>query len=159
MTLNRAFNELQSLGLAEIIMEGREFILQFDQDKKSLWQKAQDHLRSPVMKRLYFSSLPKQFSIPIAGLSALSHYSMLAEPKNMTYALSSTQYNSVKNAESVELPIQEPDSAEIEIWSYSPQFFSEKGCVDLLSLYLSLRDANDERIESAIEEMMENFQW
>jgi len=50
-----------------------------------------------------------------------------------------------------ELALQELDSIEIEIWSYDPALFGQDGTVDRLSLYLSLKDNHDERVESALD--------
>ena len=59
----------------------------------------------------------------------------------------------------MELPDQDPDANEIQVWSYPPALFAEQGTVDRLSLYLSLRTDHDERTESALEEMMEKIRW
>jgi len=48
---------------------------------------------------------------------------------------------------------------ELEVWSYSPGLFANGKIVDPFSLYLSLRDIKDERIESAMEKMMESVEW
>ena len=44
------------------------------------------------------------------------------------------------------VPDQEPDTHEIEVWSYPPELFAERHVVAPLSLYLSLRGNPDERI-------------
>ncbi|MFA7176805.1 MAG: hypothetical protein WC114_06125, partial [Smithellaceae bacterium] len=48
---------------------------------------------------------------------------------------------------------------EIEVWSYEPALFAMDGVVDRLSLFLSLRDEEDERVEAALEQMMREMQW
>jgi hypothetical protein len=46
-------------------------------------KKRLNYLRSPVTKRFFTPhSIPDDVRLPYAGLSALSHYSMLAEPRN-----------------------------------------------------------------------------
>jgi len=57
------------------------------------------------------------------------------------------------------LPMAEPDACQLEIWSYSPAIFAEKGVADRFSLYLSLKKNDDERVELALEEMMEQVRW
>lgn len=59
----------------------------------------------------------------------------------------------------VELPGPEPQSYEIELWNYSPLLFQEDDVVDRFSLYLSLQDNADERVQSALEKMMEDALW
>jgi len=59
----------------------------------------------------------------------------------------------------IELTIAEPDACQLEIWSYSPRLFEKVDVVDRFSLYLSLQANDDERVESALEKMMEQITW
>ncbi|GEM_PF-3944963 len=43
---------------------------------------------------------------------------------------------------------------EIEIWKYDPELFAREGVVDPLSLYMSLKDTKDERVEMALEQQV-----
>ncbi len=160
MTMTRAFDELQAAGLGKIAMEGRERVLRLNQSKKELWKKALEFLRSPVKKRLW---VKHSFNEPLgmkAGLTALAHYSALAEPANPVFAMVSKKWREIKNNNLViELAIAEPDACELEIWSYSPLLLGESGIVDRFSLYLSLQANDDERVESALEEMMGQIAW
>ena len=50
----------------------------------------------------------------------------------------------------------------IEVWKYNPKtlvedVFNENSVVDPLSLYLSLKDNQDERIEMALEQIIEKY--
>jgi len=56
-----------------------------------------------------------------------------------------------------ELPESDGASSELEIWNYNPELFSKDGIVDPFSLYLRLEADGDERIESALENMMEKI--
>jgi 2,3-bisphosphoglycerate-independent phosphoglycerate mutase len=51
----------------------------------------------------------------------------------------------------------------IEVWKYSPvaltKGVTKQNNVDPLSLYLSLRENKDERIEMALEKIIENYIW
>ena len=58
-----------------------------------------------------------------------------------------------------ELPDREGAAFELEIWHYDPDLFAKKGCVDPYSLYLSLKETEDERVEAALEELMEKIKW
>lgn len=160
MTMTRALDELDSAGLGTIVMEGRERVLRFDRDKKKVWETALDRLRSPVKKRLW---VKYPFNKPLgikAGLSALSHYSNLAEPANPVLALERRQWKQIKaNNDAMILDIAEPNACELEIWSYSPELFAKRGVVDRFSLYLSMKGYDDERVQSALEEMMEQVEW
>jgi hypothetical protein len=158
MTMTRAFNELQGAGLVKIAMEGKERVLRFDQDKKELWEKALEFLRNPVKKRLWVKhSLNEPIGVK-AGLTALAHYSALAEPANPVFAMVGKKWKEIKN-NVMELTIAEPDACELEIWSYSPRLFEKSGVVDRFYLYQSLQYKDDERVESALEGMMEKLEW
>jgi hypothetical protein len=37
------------------------------------------------------------------------------------------------------------------VWSYKPELFAKERVVDRLSLYLSLKDNEDERVQAALE--------
>lgn len=51
----------------------------------------------------------------------------------------------------------------LEVWKYSPvaltRGITKKNNVDPLSLYLSLKDKKDERIEMALENIIKNYIW
>jgi hypothetical protein len=85
---------------------------------------------------------------------------MLAPPEYTTYALSREDWKALRQRHKInEVPAQDPDASEVEVWWYPPALFAEDGIVDRLSLYLSLKEDRDERTETALEEMMEKFKW
>jgi hypothetical protein len=95
-----------------------------------------------------------------AGLSALATYSALAEPAVPVVALDRVKARSLQGVRGVqELPTADEAELEVEVWSYKPGLLSEGAAVDRLSLYLSLRDDTDERVQSALDEMMRGVTW
>ena len=50
------------------------------------------------------------------------------------------------------------DCSELEIWKYDPNALCQNGMVDPFSLVLSLKDAEDERVETAVMEFVEGLQ-
>jgi hypothetical protein len=54
---------------------------------------------------------------------------------------------------------EDPSSFEVEVWSYPPGALSDGQIVDRLSLYLSLVGTTDERVESALEDMLGGMTW
>lgn len=160
MTMTRAFDELETAQLAEVTIRGRERCLQFNEDRRETWKKAQSFLRSPVNKQIFIRRPERPPGSIFAGLTALAHYSILAAPAYTTYALSREDWKDLRKRHSIiELPDQDPDASEIQVWWYPPELFAQEGIVDRLSLYLSLKTDHDERTESALEEMMEKFRW
>jgi len=160
MTMTRALDELDGVGLGTIAMEGRERVLRFNRDKKQVWETALERLRSPVKKRLWVKTFSDRLFGVRAGLSALAYYSNLAEPANPVLALGGKQWKNVKtNGDIMILDIVEPNASEFEIWSYPPKMFGENGVVDRFSLFLSMREDNDERVQSALKGVMEQVEW
>lgn len=161
MTLTRAFDELASLGLGEVVTEGRERVLRFSDGKKDLWQRSREFMRSPVKKRTFIRPLEQRWCGTPAGLTALAHFTLLAPPSTPVYAVSLDDWKSMKLTNAIlELPAAEAQSHEVEIWNYSPLLFKEEDdVVDRFSLYLSLQDNVDERVQSALEKMMEEVLW
>lgn len=160
MTFARAFNQLETLGIGEVKEQGRERTLRFENDKKALWEKSLAYMQSPVIKRVCVQALPKDISLLKGGLTALAYFSNLVEPKQDVYALCEKKWKTIKDSTDIlELPSSEPEAIELEIWSYSPDMFAENNMADRFSLYLSLRGIVDERIEFALDEMMEKIIW
>jgi len=160
MTMTRAFDELESADLGVIFSEGRERCLRFTESKKDIWTKARQFLRNPAGKRLHIKPPNADPLGPRAGLTALAYYTMLAEPAKPVFAFCREGWKLLKQRQQVnELPAHEPEALEIEIWSYAPSLFAENQVVDPLSLYLSLKENQDERVEAALEEMMKELRW
>ncbi len=49
--------------------------------------------------------------------------------------------------------------ARLQIWKYDPTPFVKNNRVDTVSLYLSLKDSPNERVQAGIKEMLEKEQW
>ena len=47
--------------------------------------------------------------------------------------------------------------AEVELWKYDPQILGNNGAVDTLSLAMSLVSRTDERVEEALDDVMEEM--
>jgi DNA-binding MarR family transcriptional regulator len=159
MSMTRALDEIEASGLCRVSREGRERLLDFGKDRRTLWQEALPYLRTPVRGtvRIKEDQFPPDLQIK-AGETALAERSMLAPPKEPVYALG--RYNWKKLAERVEqIPVEDVETSRIQLWRYDPALFMKDGHVDPFSLYLSLQDEEDERLELALAEMMEKTVW
>jgi hypothetical protein len=113
-----------------------------------------------VIKRLFIRRTEGTEGTIRAGLTALAHYSMLATPSYTTCALSREDWKALRQRHKIiDVPAQDPDASEIEVWRYPPALFAEHGIVDPFSLYLSLKADRDERTETALEEMIGKLEW
>jgi len=160
MTMTRALNELETAEIGEVEVLGKERVLRFTESKTAIWEMALTVLRNPIKKRFLTRYSNHDRRCVQSGLTALAHYSLLAEPKQPVFAISADNWKTLgQGAEAVELPYAEPGTCQMEIWNYDPCLFDRNGTVDPLSLYLTLKDDNDERIAAALEEMMKGMTW
>jgi hypothetical protein len=83
---------------------------------------------------------------------------MLSPPREAVYALWSRQWKEL-SATAKTIPIEDEGTCRLQLWRYDPALFADGKRVDPFSLYLSLRQHTDERIESALDEMMEKLAW
>ena len=161
MAMGQALNQLEDAKLVNVHKEGRERLFELAGEPADLWYQAQPLLASPVSRRRYLvGATPSARKGPAAGLSALADYSALAEPTVPVIALGRVRANGLLEARGIqELPTADEAELEVEVWSYEPGLLSEGPAVDRLSLYLSLRDDTDERVQSALDEMMRDITW
>lgn len=163
MTMTRAFDELEVLEIGEIVAKGKERLLYAPHGTKTLWQHARSVMRNQVKKRLWTRPPALDWPGVPAGLSALASYTLLAPPNRPVYAMSAAEWRGWKqhhnDVAEFSIPEQEEHSCELELWSYSPRLFAYHDRIDQFSLYLSLQSEEDERVQSALEHMMEQVIW
>jgi hypothetical protein len=159
MTMTRALDEIEATGLGEVTRKGRERLLTFPEDRSGLWQAALPYLQSPVRHsyRVREEALPTA-DLFIADETALARRTMLTEPRETVYATGRDGWKKIGDSVR-EIPIQDTGTCLLQIWRYDPGLFARDGCVDPFSLYLSLRTDTDERVQSALQQMMEDEKW
>ena len=151
-TIAKSIKQLEALGL--VSLEGsRNKKLVFELSGKELWDKASTNLIDPIKSIEYTSDVFPEGDI--GGISALSHYSMLV-PEDVPTRVLTAEWVREHKYSIPELHSFE-DTQRIEIWKYPPSGTS--GYVDKLSLFLTLKDDNDPRVEKEIEIMMNDIKW
>jgi hypothetical protein len=156
LTISRAVINLENLQLCKTRKDdtGTKTI-HFELSKREHWEKAQVYLSSPIKKIVYSDTLPEE-NFNISGINALSHYSHINPEQNATMAIWDKIFS--------ELSVQYNDMEgvyKIEIWKY-PAFMpgvSGNKIVDKLSLYLSMKNEPDARIEKELEILIEKMPW
>lgn len=158
MTMSRALNELEHMKIAKVERSGKERLLTFIEDRQVIWQQALPHLRNPINHtvRILEENLRQEDILP-AGITVLSNLSMLNEPDYPEYAISRNGWKVMNEMGVEKIPIEEPGTCLLQVWCYSPKVLEVDGHVDPFSLYLSLHNENDERVQMALEEMMERY--
>ena len=97
----------------------------------------------------------------LSGLGALAHRSMLSDPGTVDLAIDRRGWKALHEAKAAGVPamVDEPGATTLEVWSYAPALFAADGWVDPLSLYLSLRHTQDERVQTALDQMLQELPW
>ena len=153
MTISHSSAE--EMGLLHIRKVGVQRIMQSEDSPKTLFQKAGDKLLNPIKRTVY---IPKELvgtELLESGYSALAEYSMLNTPNVRCYAAERiSQWKDVMTNSLQNSQVQ----VAVEMWRYNPRKLSTRNTVDELSLALALREDADERVEEAVEEML-NELW
>lgn len=162
MSISRALDELEQMKLVERFNKGRVRVARLIEDKKTVWEKGKRYLRNPIESVEYFTPSVNagKGGLYLSGITALSKYSMLADDEKMTCACSKSKLERMRKSNLyrfVDFP--EDSELKLEIWKYDPGLFASEGTVDRLSIYAALKDDPDERIQIALDEMMEGFKW
>lgn len=154
-SISRASKQLEEMRLLHIKKAGVQRIMQSEDSPKILFQKAGDKLMNPIKRTVY---IPKEFvgtDLLKSGYSALAEYSMLNAPNVRYYAAERiSQWKEVMTNRLLDSKMQ----VAVEMWRYNPRKLSKRNVVDELSLALALKEDADERVEEAVEEML-NELW
>lgn len=155
MTSTRAVRELVAAGLVEQFKPARGHqLVSMVHGRRQSWEQARSLLRSPVQQTVWMRDLADFGQIRDAGETALAAMTLLAGPRQQAIAIDRNAWTAA-NPKEFELSPQGGDDFEVQVWSYTPRINPNATTVDPLSLYLSLRDNPDERVQGALEEMIE----
>lgn len=160
MTASRALNDLYLANLITYEIGGmtgrsKEYKRITDPD---YFLRGREYLKTPVRKIIYTKTRP--IGALTAGMDALAELSMINPPGHPVMAIDRNKLNKetievVKNKDL----IKDTKLVELELWDYDPGLFSNNRYVDLLSLYASLKEETDERVEQALEEVLRGEPW
>ena len=158
-SISRACRQLEDFRLIQSEKRGVQKVIYSDKGPQELFENAKEYLLKPVKRTIYVSRADIKEKFLLSGYSALAGYSMLNPPALEYYAaesiaaLEKTATGKLQNSN---------DQCAVELWRYDPKKLAELDKateaerVDRLSLALALKDVRDERIEEAIDEMLED---
>jgi DNA-binding MarR family transcriptional regulator len=154
MTITRAVRQLEQTGIIHTYKNGVKKILTSEYTGKELFEKAKGYLFCPIHRRQYIRKEMVDESLLISGDQALSLHSMLNPPRINCYATGET----TKWKDHLEdTLIDDTEQVELQLWKYDPQILAKDSTVDVLSLAMCYVDDPDERVEEAVEEMLEEY--
>ncbi len=155
-TVTRAVQVLVNKSIATKIAKNKEVRIVFDRNKKELWQKALPLLQTPVKNVYFLEHLPQVNSVYRASFSALAYYTDLSGGEINYFAVSQNGFNELKKKKKIQIVNSADAQINLQVWKYNPGVLADDQVVDPLSLYLSLKDQEDERVQKALDTLLEH---
>lgn len=153
-TVNRCVRWMKEKGFITL-NGGKEKQISFNFQGKNLWTEALPFMETPIEFVVYTPELAVSENSLISEQNALAEYSLLnGGPYRI--AISKEEYKKLNQKNIYWDPFGE---AGIEVWKYDPTLLSDTGVVDKLSLYLLLKDYEDERVQIELENMLNEIKW
>ena len=156
-TVTRAVNYLSINNLCKL-QGTKDKFLNFSFSKKELWRKAEPLMFNPIKKTKYYAGILKDKHLQKSNINALSNYSDL-NPTAMEFYAAKPGYIQLLKDENPDRIGQMEGNICIEEWKYDPAKLSHTKFVDRFSLYLCFRENKDERIENALEQLIDKVEW
>ena len=159
MSASRAYKMLVECGLFDFKYDGRKKYIVTDKSKSELLKSAEPFMIDPVEKDVYFDKNVDLSKHLKSGCYALSEKSMLDFAENdKCYALTKDEYKNISGSINEER-YRSIGGIKTEIWSYSPIFLTNNNSVDDISLIMSMKNENDERIAAEIDRLRRKYEW
>ena len=164
MAITNAIEDLKNHDVINITGYKEKFI-QFKFKSAELWKhlENQDAFVNPVLKKVYVDKKPQDVYLLHSNISALSEYSDINPGSQEFYAIEKNEfYNLKKNNALLNINDHEGQYC-LEIWKYNPKLLvtelQNRMSVDPLSLYLTIKGSRNERIEMALDQIINKFIW
>jgi hypothetical protein len=166
MAITNAIDNLKYHELLDVEGEKEKFI-RFRFERHDLWNVALERelLVNPVIKTVFVDEMPQDLFLLHSNESALAEYTDLNPSKQEYYAIEKNVFYGLQKKNELVNPNENEGKYALEVWKYNPlNLLSERpnsdmSVLDPLSLYLSLKDRRDERIEIALDQIIEKFIW
>ncbi len=158
MAITKTVHNLKLLGLATT-KGTKDKYLKFENDIPELWNKAFPLMINPVFRKLYVDELPETARFFKSNESALPAYSDMAESRQAYYAVYKNLFYDMKKKEMFTYLNETEGHFCLEVWKYNPALLANDDHVDPLSLYMSLKGVDDERVEMALDQITKQYIW
>jgi hypothetical protein len=165
MSITNAIENLKYHKLVEVQGEKEKFI-RFRYERHELWNivHQQNLLVNPVIKTVFVDEKPKDLFLLLSNASAMPVYTDLNPSRQEYYAIEKMVFYSLQKSNALVNQNDYEGKYALEVWKYNPltlvdELLNNRAVVDPLSLYLSIKDRKDERIEIALDQILEKFIW
>lgn len=154
MTISRSVKQLEQTGLFYTEKDGVQKVLIAKQQGKALFEQMKTWTINPVRKSIYIPKNQVETNMLKAGYTALAEKSMLNPSPILSYAAESEKAHALESTTQL---LDTDRQVQLQLWKYNPHILSANGMVDSLSLALSLADDGDERVEDAVDDMLNDL--
>lgn len=149
-----------------ISVEGtKEKRIHFRLSRFELWNsiERQDLWINPVVKRIFVDKRPDPAALK-CNASALPEYTDMNPGRQEYYAIEKTSFYALQRNNALHNTNEYDGKYCLELWKYNPlrlvdEMHTNENVVDPLSLYLSLKDEQDERVEMALTQIIGKYIW
>lgn len=165
MAITNAVDNLKYHDLIDVQGE-KEKHIRFRLERGELWRTAEEQnlLVNPVLKTVFVDEMPKDVFMLQTNASAMPEYSNLNQSNQQYYAIEKTVFYGLEKSNVLINQNDYEGHYALEVWKYNPltlvaELPNDMRVVDPLSLYLSLKDSQDERMEMALEQIIDKYIW
>ncbi|WP_289764467.1 hypothetical protein [uncultured Duncaniella sp.] len=156
ITISRAMKVLEQFSLCELKREsGGSITVHFLSNGRALWEKAQPYLINPAKEIWYCDDIRSDDKLCVCSYNALAHYTSLNPDHTLMFAFEKEPFKEMKR-NNIFSGLNKMDGAvKIEVWEYPP--IGLKKVVDKLSLYMTLKNDGDARVENELDIMIDEI--
>jgi hypothetical protein len=93
-------------------------------------------------------------------MTALCRTTKIADDRIPTFCMAATAVREAVERRTIRI-VTESDEADVQIeaWSYDPRVLTDRDIADPLSVYLTLREVPDERVQEQLETLLKRISW
>jgi hypothetical protein len=155
MTISRVLDQVDAQELGRTKQVGRERVVAFNSNRQELWRRIRGCLDSPVARevRVLRQQLDGVEHI-LAGETALARYTTLAEPPEQILAVSPGTWRKLRRVTEA-IPVPDDTTCILQLWRYDPGILQTDGVADPYSLWLSMKNTADERLQIALDQLLD----
>lgn len=157
MSGTRCIDEIEVLFPALVQRNGNRRIFVQSGLLQNYWELIKPRLQNPVIRE-YRLDISINMALPLGGISAVCHYSMLDEGHTRIYCVTKTMAADMELSSLPQVPLDEIPSTIVQVLGYTLPFHNQLA-IDPLSAILSLtpEEMKDPRVEGAMQEIEESF--
>lgn len=155
----RVFDEIEILKIPYLSKKGRMRVFTCVENRKEMWDEIRMHLRNPLIQQFELRKDMLEAGV-LSGISAVCYYSLLNDNEYRTYAVGKKGIGQLAiEKKDIVVSGERPECIVQELGYIIP--FGDGKAIDPLSaaLLLSEDEEQDERVEMAVDEMLEEYVW